>query len=637
MTNRDRALAALCDAFVPGDDSLPSASRLGVPRVLRGEVAALGRPALVAELDQLLDTLESPLLNLALTGRPVRFTSLGQAEREDYLKRWAASPLPLKRRAFQVMKRLVLLYTYGQDGSPYAALAGYARPPLDPPAEPAELRVRRGVAGETIDADACVIGSGAGGGVVAAVLAAAGKRVIVLERAVLRTEPEFDGRELSGYATLFVDRGIGSTSDRAISLLAGSAVGGGTIVNWNTSLRLPSRVRQDWHAAGVDDLDPHYDAVSERIDVDTDESARNGPNAVLERGLRALGLSSATIARNVRGCIADGGGVPGCGPCTLGCRRGAKRSTMRTYLADACARDAEILHATEARRIETTDGRVSGVVARVGSGELRVRASLVALAGGAILSPALLLRSGLASAQAGRHFHLHPVSVTCGVYDEDLGGVWSGVPQSVLGDEFAEEEEGGYGFRIEIPQAYPGILAASFPWWGSAAHRERTADARRIAPFLAIVRDEGEGRVRVDRGGEPIVDYSCGAGERRRLTRGMSECARIHAAAGARRVFTLHTPPLEHAGGPIEPFVAEIERRGVAPNRVTLFSAHQMSSCRIGVDPATSVADPDGQVWGAPGLYVTDASAFPSASGVNPMLTVMALARRTASRIVAAS
>lgn len=630
MTDRDRALAALCDTFVPGGGDLPSASHLGVPRLLRAEVTALGRPAFVAELDQLLDTIESPLLNLALSGRAVRFTSLGEAEREEYLKRWAASPLPLKRRAFQVIKRLVLLYAYGQDGSPYAAVAGYERPALDRPAEPVPLRARRGVVGETIHADACVIGSGAGGSVVAAALAAAGKRVVVLERAALRTESEFDGRELAGYASLFLDRGIAATRDRGIAILAGSAVGGGTIVNWNTSLRLPSQVRQDWHDAGIDDLEEHYDAVCERIDVDTDESARNGPNAVLERGLRALDLSSATIARNVSGC-------GDCGHCTLGCRRGAKCSTMRTYLADACARGAEILHDTEARRIETEAGRVSGVVARVDGGELRVRAQVVALAGGAILSPAVLLRSGVASAQAGRHLHLHPVSVTAGIYDEDLGGVWSGVPQSVLGDEFAEEDEDGYGFRIEVPQAYPGILAAAFPWWGSGAHRARAAQARHIAPFISIVRDRTEGRVRVDRDGEPIIDYSCGSTERRMLTRGMIECARIHAAAGARAVFTLHTPPLEHTGGPIERFAAEIEHRGIGPNRVSLFSAHQMSTCRIGVDPATSVADPDGQVYGVRGLYVTDASAFPNAAGVNPMLTVMALARRTASRMVAAS
>src|SRR5439155_9440241 len=118
--------------------------------------------------------------------------------------------------------------------------------------------------------------------------------------------------------------------------------------------------------------------------------------------------------------------------------------------------------------------------------EVRIRAPLVALAGGAILSPALLLRSGIAAAQAGRHLHLHPVAITSGVYDDDLGGVWSGVPQSVLVDEFAEIEA-TYGFRLEVPQAYPGILAASFPWWGADAHRERATQSRRIAPFIAIV------------------------------------------------------------------------------------------------------------------------------------------------------
>jgi choline dehydrogenase-like flavoprotein len=626
VVDRARALAALCDTLAPGDGELPSASALGVPKILRSEVTALGRPAFVAELDQLLDTIESPLLNLALTRRRVRFTELAQADREAYLKGWATSPLPLKRRAFQVMKRLVLLYTYGADGSPYAAAMGYI-PPRPEPAPRSTVRVRTPRPGETIEADVCVVGSGAGAGVVADELAAQGKRVIVIERATPRFEDAFDGRELAGYAALFVDRGIAATEDRAISLLAGSALGGGTIVNWNTSLRISAAVAEEWRAAGVEDLALHYDAVERRIDVDTDESARNGANAALERGSRALGLSSATIPRNVKGC-------GDCGPCTLGCRIGAKQSTLRTYLADACRDGAEILTA-DARRIETSSGRVTGVTARVDGGDITVRAPIVAVAGGAILSPALLLRSGIAPEQAGRHFHLHPVAVTSGIYDDDLGGIWSGVPQSVLGDAFAEIE-GAHGFRLEVPQGYPGILAASFPWWGADAHRARASDARRIAPFIGIVRDRAEGRIAIDRLGEPVVKYANGALERRLLQRAMVESARIHAAAGARRVFTLHTPPLERDAGAIQDLAAEIERRGVVPNRITMFSAHQMSSCRIGNDRGSSVADPDGQVWGVRGLFITDASAFPSASGVNPMLTVMALARRTASRMLAA-
>ena len=627
MADRERALAAVCDTFVAGDAALPSASALGTHRLLRSEVEALERPALVAELDQFLDTIESPVANLGLIGRAVRFSALGQAEREDYLKRWAGSPIPLKRKAFQVLKRLSLLYTYGLDGSPYAERAGYARQTLDTPAPAAALRITTPRDGETIDGDACVVGSGAGGAVVAAALAAAGRHVVVLERGMLRTEMQFDARELPAYASLFLDRGIASTEDRAIAVLAGSAVGGGTVVNWNTSLRLSPAVRDEWRAAGVDDLDRHYDAVESRLDVDADESERNGPNLMLERGLRRLGWSCATIRRNVKGC-------GDCGACTLGCRRGAKQSTLRTYLVDACAAGAEIVPETEARRIEVQSGRAAAVVARVaGGGQLRIRAPLVALAGGAILSPALLLRSGIAPAQAGRHLHLHPVAVTNGDYPEDLGGHWSGVPQSVLSEEFADLEA-GYGFRLEIPAAYPGILAASTPWWGSADHLERAARFRHLAAVIAIVRDREEGRVTVDAAGEARTHYECGPLERRLLTIAMQRCAELHRAAGARRIATLHTPPLElGADEDFDTFHAAIGRRGVLPNRVTLFSAHQMSTCRIGGSPRDAVADPDGQVWGLRGLYVTDASAFPSASGVNPMLTVMALARRTAERM----
>jgi choline dehydrogenase-like flavoprotein len=527
-----------------------------------------------------------------------------------------------------VMKRLALFYAYAAESSPYAAAAGYFPTPLDEPAEPPRLLLRHPRGGETIETDVCVIGSGAGGAVVAATIAATGKRVVVLERAALRTERDFAGREIAGSSSLFYDRGIAATADRSVVLLAGSAVGGGTVVNWSTSLRLPPYVRDEWAAAGIaDDLDPHYDAIEKRLDVDTEESHRNGPNAALERGIATLELSHRTIPRAVRGC-------GDCGPCGVGCRRGAKQSTLRTYLADACLDGAELIDGCDARRIVLRDGKVDTVVARTRAGHVAIRAPLVALAGGGILSPALLLRSGIATPQAGRHLRLHPTVAVYGVYDEPVLP-WRGVPQSVVGEAFANLEN-GYGFRLECPAALPGILAASLPWWGSEQHRAFMAEAGKVAPFIAIARDEDEGRVDVDAEGEPRARYWPGPRDRRHLVRAIVEMARVHIASGARRVGTLHTPPLELAAdGDLEAFVEEVETRGIEPHRVTLFSAHQMSTCRIGSTARESVANPDGEVWGVRGLYVTDASAFPSASGANPMLTVMALARRTAERMLA--
>jgi hypothetical protein len=245
----------------------------------------------------------------------------------------ATSPVPLTRTAFQDLKRLTFLLLYGMEDSPYRRATGFVQPAPDP-ADESVLDVRTPAPGEVIDADACVVGSGAGGGVAAAILAAAGKRVVVLERAANVTEREFGGPELEGLAKLFLDRGLTATDDRWFSIRAGSAVGGGTVVNWSSSLRLPDAVRDEWRAAGIDDLDPHYDAVEAETSVTTAESEHNGPNGALARGLDALGLPRQVIPRNVRGCT-------DCGPCAVGCRTGAKRSALRTYLAgSSCATGA---------------------------------------------------------------------------------------------------------------------------------------------------------------------------------------------------------------------------------------------------------------------------------------------------------
>jgi choline dehydrogenase-like flavoprotein len=625
----DRTLAAIVDAFLPASDGLPSASEMGVHRRLLEEVDALGKPALRRQLDLLLWAADSRLGNLAVSGRPVRVSRLDQAGREAWLKGLAQSPIPLRRTAFQDLKRLTLLLAYGIEDSPWRAATGFVPPAPDAPS-PSAIRVRTPRAGETVEADVVVIGSGAGGGVTAEMLAAAGRRVVVLEQAAMVSEERFGGPELDGLGALFLDRGLAATSDRWISIRAGAAVGGGTVVNWSSSLRAPAAVREEWRAAGVgDDLDEHYDAISEAIGVTTAESALNGPNGKLAAGLDALGIPWQPMPRSVRGCT-------DCGPCAVGCRSGAKQSVLRVSLANACALGAVVLDRTRVGRVLLEGGRAAGVTAEVPSGTITVRARQVALAGGSILSPAVLLRSGIASDTAGRGLHIHPVTAIGGVYDDDLAP-WSGAPQTVMSDHFGEID-GPWGFRMESAPTHPGLIASGFPWWGPEHHHEYMRQSGHVGAFLAIVRDASTGRVVPDKSGGVTVHYAPGAREREHLRRAQLELAKVHRAAGARRIVPLVTPPLDWQDGEaFEPFLERLAARPVASNRVLLFTAHQMSSCRIGHSPKDSVAGPDGEVHGVPGLWVVDSSAMPSATGVNPQLSLMALTRRTATRMAAAS
>jgi choline dehydrogenase-like flavoprotein len=375
-------------------------------------------------------------------------------------------------------------------------------------------------------------------------------------------------------------------------------------------------------------LDEHYDAIEARTDVDLDESERNGQNEALARGLDVVGIPWRVVPRNVSGC-------GDCGHCGYGCRRGAKRSTMRTYLADAIARGGELVAGCRADRITVANGAVTGITATLaGGGTAALRAPLVVLAGGALGTPALLLRSGLGGSQVGRSLHLHPVPPVAGFYEEPIR-IWSGVPQAVVADAFARIE-GGFGFRLEVPASLPGVIAAAFPWSSAADHHALMRELDHLAVIIPIVRDREAGRVTIDRAGRPLVHYRVKGTTERLWVRAIVESACLHLAAGARHALTFHTRPLRvHTGDDLDAFARLVAERGVGANRVSMFSAHQMSTARMGAERRTSVADPEGRVRGVQGLVVADASAFPSASGVNPMLTVMALARRNASRILA--
>ena len=655
-----RTLEAVCDTLMPstpppagqedpGGLLSRSASDLHVAGLFV-EALAPETPETQARFRQLLRLMSNPLFGLILAGRPRGFADLPPGARERVLQRMGESALPALRQAFQALKRPVAFIGYSAPPgaqNPNWPSIGYSpnRPPASARAVPKSIATIPLTGDVELSADVVVIGSGAGGAVVAAELAASGSDVVILEMGDYLNEADFTGNEAEMTSRLFLGHGLLSTSDLGVTILAGSCLGGGTVVNWSDSLRTPPDVLEEWERGhGLEGVtgaayQEGFDFAERRMGVNTLDSVPNANNAVLKLGCEALGYHWDYIPRNASGCEQR------CGGCQYGCPHGRKRSALLTFLQDASDHGARVIAGCRVSRVLTSQGRAAGVEAVAAGGRHRVvvRAPTVVVAAGSVESPALMLRSGLENPNIGRHLHLHPVAVVAGFYDHPILA-WAGSPQTIKTDEFARLH-GAHGFRIEVAPALPGIIALGTAWEGGLQHKQQMLRSANGAIFFVLTRDTGEGSVHVDRRGQPVIRYWPNRIDSGFLARGMQEITRIAFAGGAVGVSTTHSPPLRlesDSGRPgavgaerLERFIGEIAGAGIAPNRLPLFSAHQMGTCRLGGDPSTSVADPYGQVHGVRGLFVADASGFPSASGVNPMLSVMALAYRVAQRIKA--
>lgn len=656
LSERERTvLRAVCDAFHPslaagdGDDPAlfeASASRLGIPAAAERAFGLL--PASErGELRRLLRLMDGRMLGALLCGVPRSVVDMPAVDRERLLARMSTRRLPQLRAGFQALKRLTgfLFYSVIDDAgmNPTWHRIGYLPSPA-PPARAEPLSLTRIEQNSTLDCDVCIVGSGAGGGVAAAQLAESGMTVVVLEAGPGDQAADFAQRELEGMQRLFHGAGLTSTRDAAISIFAGRCLGGGTAINWQTSLRTPDHVRDEWSDRSRCSLfrsaefTTALDDVSTRISVSTRESEVNANNACLERGCHALGYDHARIARNAQGCDTSQ-----CGYCAFGCRLGGKRSTTVTYLRDAQrSHGAVIVPECWAQRVTVAGGRVTGVEARTRapSGtrlELTVRARRVVVCAGGLESPALLQRSGLESPELGRNLYLHPTTGVAGLYADRIEP-WCGPPQTIVSSELAHID-GNFGVRLETAPAHPGLFGFAAPWTDARAYRrlmQRTGD---LSAIIVLTRDRAGGSVRARRDGSVAIRYRPGKPERALLARGIAAAVRVHVAAGAQEVHTLHTRGLAFTRSAATPahaldaFCDRVLAERVDGNWMLLFSAHQMGTCRMGRDARRAVCDENGEVFGVRGLYVADASAFPGSSGVNPMLTVMALAQCIASRV----
>ncbi|MBI1946721.1 MAG: GMC family oxidoreductase [Deltaproteobacteria bacterium] len=495
-----------------------------------------------------------------------------------------------------------------------------------------------------VGCDLAVIGSGAGGAVTAATAAQAGLSVVLLEEGGAFGTERFRQREDEAYPFLYQDGGQRATKDGAIAILQGRALGGGTTVNWTTCFRTPDYIVEHWrkkHAVGgvsVAELAPHWQWAEERLAIaEVPLPLVNANNQKLLDGAKKLGFETALLRRNVIGCA-------GTGNCGHGCPIGAKQGMLNTLIPDAIKAGAAVLTRARADRVLFESARAVAVECTLldawGVGPTGLRATIkpkaVVVSGGAINSPALLLRSNApdASGRLGRRTFLHPVVAIGGFFDDEVAG-WRGPPQSVASHAPVHRGE-EMGYFLETAPVHPMLAATSFTGFGGA-HAELFVNVKQAAALIALQVDGLHddvvgGTVSVLSSGRAALDYPIVARQWRGFIEAQKTLIRVALAAGARTVATLHEGPNRFSSE------ADLPRVDALPWRtgsVVLFSAHQMGGCMMSDDPKQGVVrSSDLRHHQIDNLFVVDGSVFPTATGVNPQLSIYGLAHLAATRIV---
>jgi len=616
--------------------------------------------------------------------RRSRFSRLPTAEAADLLAAWADARQPALRRGVAGLKALAGLAYYGTEESwpaigydgpwlgrvevdilpapwpippsrLFEPLGADEEPPPDEALEPVgasstagpftSARGRRAAPARVVlgggltlgrsatrdlvfRCDAVVVGAGAGGAAAFAKLVGGGMEAVLLDAGGAPGAGDFDQRELDMMPLLYRDAGLRSTDDEAIGILQGTGVGGSTLHNTGLVVPPPPGIRERWrleHGLPWDEgeLAAEGAAVLEALDARPIPPAQINPlNAALRAGAEVLGWSS-FVARHSRTACS------GCGYCVIGCAYNRKVNAAFAFVAPAVAAGGFVLADARALRVreEVSGWRVRGELHDAGGRRtgrrFEVYAPTVVVACGALDTPVLLRSSGLGGAGVGEGLRLHPAPLLTGVFEDEIRA-WRGLPQSVLVDEYATFfRDGRGGFLLLASNAGPGVTAALQPGIGSA-HRRAMELYARSGTGAVLLHDESAGRVRAGPDGRPRVSYRPGAADRRELRRGMYALGNVLLAGGAREVH-LPTPR-----GSVVRDAEELHRAigGVSfdPYRLRLGSVHPQGSCALGADAEWAPCDPWGRLRGAPGVYVADASLFPTSVGVPPQVTVMTLA-----------
>jgi choline dehydrogenase-like flavoprotein len=481
--------------------------------------------------------------------------------------------------------------------------------------------------GTRIKADVAIVGSGAGGAAVAAELAKSGLRVAVFEEGRSFAPSDLVTRPSWAYRHLYAGRSVLVARGRVlIPLAAGRAVGGSTFVNSAICFRGPDRVLREWERDfgspwTPERMGPLFDEVEKALDVQKigPEVARNN-SLVFKRGAEKLGLEGDFISRNAPGCV-------GCGVCQLGCPIGGKGSVDKNLLPAAMQAGAEVYSEVRARDIHVERGVVKGLTCEIldpddgATGLVEVEAGKVFLCGGAFGTPQLLQRNGLCngSGRVGENLHIHPAQPAAALFDEEIR-YWDGVTQGY----YVHLEDA----ILETFTATPELFWATLPIGQMNLRR-----VKHVASVGCMIRDEGKGRVRWQGDGRlPEITYELTEADRARFIEGARTTSRVYFAAGAHTVYPLLNPMVEPARSQHEA-LAQLPD-SLPLQRLNPYASHPQSTCRMSADPRAGVCKPTGETHEVRNLYVADGSLFPTALGVNPQITILALATGIAREMV---
>ena len=498
---------------------------------------------------------------------------------------------------------------------------------------------------ERFECDVAIVGSGAGAGITAELLTQAGLRVLLIEEGPLKTSTDFNQRESEAYPSLYQESAARKTTDKAITILQGRCVGGSTTVNWTSSFRTPAATLAHWQQHfGLQDLTvemmaPWFEQAERRLNIGEWLTPPNENNDLLRRGAKKLGIPAAVIHRNVKGCW-------NLGSCGMGCPTNAKQSMLVTTIPAALERGASLFVQTRAQSFELVNDKIESLrcIAVKNDGgaaaanPVRVVAKHYVVAGGAINSPALLLRSQAPDPhrRLGQRTFLHPVVISAALFDHAVEG-WNGAPQTIYSDHFLQTQpiDGPIGYKLEAPPIHPVIFASTLPGYGQA-QADLLAQFPRTHSLLALLRDGFHeqapgGRVLLRADGSPQLDYPLSEFVMEGARRAFLSMAEIQFAAGAKKVLPVHEFATLYGS-----WAQARDAIGALPMKPLLtrvVSAHVMGGCGMAADAERGVVRPDGVHWQIANLSVHDGSLFPTSIGANPQLSIYGLVNRLATEL----